>query len=340
MRVGVIGLGRMGRFYAQTIASLPPAATLAAVADQDPRVVAAVTSELGVEDAFTDPMAIIEQAGIDAVVIATPTSTHADLVIAAAHAGKPIFCEKPLALSLERTRAAHAAAEEAGVQLQVGFMRRFDPPHQQAKALIDAGRIGRPLIFRALNRDPSCPPVDFANPAFSGGLVVDMGVHDFDVARWFMSSEVERVSADGALLLCEELARVGDIDTAFINLRFANGMLGNIELTRDARYTFDIRSEVLGSEGAVMLGRGASEEVQLLTPPPPSGDSRPHFVRRFEHAYRAQIEHFIDCVQHQRQPLVGGGDALAAFEIAHAATLAWQRGAPVELSELRERAGV
>jgi scyllo-inositol 2-dehydrogenase (NAD+) len=347
MRVAVVGLGRMGRFYAQTIASgsLGPAIQLAAVADPDPVACAAVRRELGVPHVAAEPTTIFAQAEIDAVIIATPTSTHAELVVAAAQAGKAIFCEKPLALSLQQTQAALAAVQQAGVPLQVGFMRRFDPAYQQARALIDAGRIGRPLTFKAVGRDPSCPPLEYANPAHSGGLILDMGIHDFDLARWLMSSEVERVSAEGALLVCEQFSKVGDIDNAVINLRFANGTLGNVEISRNACYGYDVWTEVLGSEGAVVVGRstgaGANpNEVQLFTPAGDPDDETPHFVRRFGAAYRAQIEHFVDCVQRGRPPSVGGADALAAFEVGLAATRSWQTGRPVTVADVREPARI
>ena len=339
MKIAVVGLGRMGRFYAQTIAALGPNIQLAAVADPDPVARAAVAKELlpgpGVALATGEPGDIFTRGDIDAVIIATPTSTHAELVVAAAQTGKAIFCEKPLALSLEQTHAALAAVERAGVLLQIGFMRRFDPAYQQARALIDAGRIGRPITFKAVGRDPNCPPLEYANPAHSGGLVVDMGIHDFDLARWLMSSEVERVSAEGALCVCDHFASVGDIDNAVINLRFTSGALGNVEVSRNARYGYDVWTEVLGSEGTVVVGRTAgSGGIQVLLPAGDhQSDDTPHFVRRFGTAYRAEIEHFVECVQHQRPPSVGGADALAAFEIALAATRSWQTGQPVTVSE-------
>ena len=330
----------MGRFYAQLVASgsLGPDTQLAAVADPDPVARMAARTELGVPFAAAEPANIFARSEIDAVIIATPTSTHAELVVAAAQAGKAIFCEKPLALSLQQTQAALAAVQHAGVLLQVGFMRRFDPAYQQARALIDAGRIGRPITFKAVGRDPSCPPLDYANPAHSGGLVLDMGIHDFDLARWLMSSEVERVSAEGALLVCEDFATVGDIDNAVINLRFASGALGNVEVSRNARYGYDVWTEVLGSEGAVVVGRTAGAgAIQLLVPEGDQNDDTPHFVRRFGAAYRAQIEHFVECLRQDRRPSVGGADALAAFEIAVAATRSWQTGRPVAVSDVREQ---
>jgi inositol 2-dehydrogenase len=343
MQFAVIGLGRMGRFYAQTIAALGPAATLAAVVDPDPLARAAVQSQLGVPYAFAEADGVFNRTSkIDAVVIATPTSTHASLVIAAAQAGKAVFCEKPLALSLERTRAALAAVARANALLQVGFMRRFDPAYLEARALIDNGRIGRPVTFKAIGRDPTRPPLAYANPAQSGGLVLDMGIHDFDLARWLMSSEVERVSAEGALLVYDDLATVGDIDNAVINMRFESGALGNVEVSRTARYGYDVRTEILGSDGALLIGGLADDGqhgVLTLTPASaPRDDATPHFVKRFGAAYKAEIEHFMDCVTQDRQPAVGGADALAAFEIGLAATLAWQTGRSVALADVRAQA--
>lgn len=338
-RIAVVGLGRMGHFYAQILAAR---GDLYAVADPDPGARAAVQTELGVGRVFADADEALGLTQVDAVIVASPTSTHADVVIAAAGAGKAIFCEKPLALSLAETYAALAAVERAGVPLQVGFMRRFDPAYRQAYDTIRAGHIGRPVTFKGVGRDPSCPPLDYADPAHSGGLMVDMGIHDFDLARWLMASEVEHVSAEGALLACPQLEAVGDIDNAVINMRFANGALGNVDLSRNARYGYDVRTEVLGSDGAIIVG-GRSEPavggVQLLAPVAPTGDPTPFFVRRFAQAYGAQIDDFVDTVKHGRQPSVGGRDALAAFEIAHAATRSRQTNRPVALADLRSAVG-
>lgn len=342
-RFAVVGLGRMGRFYAQVLAAPGLRAELFAVADPDPRARAAVHAELGVSRAFDSAEAALALPEVDAVIIATVTSQHASVVIAAAEAGKAIFSEKPLALSLAETHAALTAVKRAGVPLQVGFMRRFDPAYRQAHEWIQAGRIGRPLIFKGVGRDPSCPPVDYANPANSGGLMVDMGIHDFDLARWLMSSEVERVSAEGTLMACTELESVGDIDNAVINLRFQSGAIGNVDLSRNARYGYDVRTEVLGSAGAVVVG-GLSDTagvgVQLLPRAAEPADPMPHFIRRFAAAYTAQIEEFGNCLEQGRQPSVGGLEALAAFEIAAAATLSGRTGQPVSVAELRSPASV
>ena len=264
-KIAVIGLGRMGSLYVQTIATRVPTAELYAVVDPDPEVRAEVQARFEVPRVSADADEVLALPELDAVVIATPTSTHGPLVVAAAAAGKAIFCEKPLALSLAETDAVLEAVERARVPLQVGFMRRFDVAYQRAKTLIDEGRIGRPVTFKSVGRDPFCPRVEFADPAKSGGLIVDMGIHDCDLARWLMADEVEHVSAEGALLVCHELATVGDIDNAVINLRFSSGALGNVELSRNAFYGYDIRTEVLGSEGAVTIGAYQQTPVLLLT---------------------------------------------------------------------------
>jgi scyllo-inositol 2-dehydrogenase (NAD+) len=331
VRVGVVGLGRMGHFYADTLASLGGSVTLAAVADPSAEARDAMRTSLGLDHAYAEAGDLLDH--VDAVVVATPTSAHAEVVLAAAALKKAIFCEKPLALTVAETRRVLAGVNAAHVLLQVGFMRRFDTAHVEAKQAIADGKIGRPLVFKSAGRDPGCPPVDFADPRHSGGLIIDMGIHDFDMARWLMGSEVERVSAEGSLLFCEELRRVGDIDNAIVNLRFASGALGNVEVSRTACYGYDIQLEVLGTEGAVRLGQTTARgnnEAAVLAAQPATTDSVPPFVRRFANAYRAQIVDFLRCVQEDRTPRATGEDALAAIQIAGAATLAASSGRPVE----------
>jgi scyllo-inositol 2-dehydrogenase (NAD+) len=330
MRIAVIGLGRMGRFYTETLAALAPRVELAAVAD--PSAAARATSAANVS-AYADFEAVLERRDIDAVVVASTTSSHPAVVMAAAEAGKAIFCEKPLALTVDDTRRALATVERNKALLQIGFMRRFDASHARARELIQAGAIGTPLAYRSIGRDPGCPPPGYANPALSGGLIIDMGIHDFDQAHWLMSSKVERVSAEGTQLVCEELGQVGDYDNAIVSLRFASGALGSIEVSRTAKYGYDIRAEILGSEGAVRLGDTpiGRDGVALLQPDSRIDDGTPPFIRRFAAAYRAQIEDFVECVLHDRTPRAGGAEALAAIEVAEAATRAARTGTPVEM---------
>jgi len=331
LKIGVIGLGRMGRLYARALAREVSGAELYAVAEPDALARAAVATDFGVPHVLADVSDLLGLPDLDAVVIATPTSTHSALVIAAAGANTPIFCEKPLALTLADTHAALDAVGRAGVPLQVGFMRRFDAAYSRAMALIAEGRIGRPTTFKSIGRDPFCPRPEYADPAHSGGLIVDMAIHDFDLARWLVGSEVERVSAEGATLVCDELKAVGDIDNAVINLRFASGAIGNVEVSRNAFYGYDIRTEVLGSEGAVTIGAHGYTPVLLLTRAGGQHDLMPYLMERFGDAYRAQLQHFVDCLRDGKPPSVGGADGLAALKIALAATQAQREGRAVEV---------
>jgi inositol 2-dehydrogenase len=339
LRIGVIGLGRMGQLYARALATQVAGVHLYAVADVDQQSWTRVADEFSVSHVFFDAHELIALPDLDAVLISTPTSTHYDLVIAAASAGKAIFCEKPLALTLEETHTALEAVKRAQVPLQVGFMRRFDAGYQKAKSLINGGLIGSPVIFKSLSRDPFCPRPEYAHPAQSGGLIFDMAIHDFDLARWLIGSEVERVTAEGALLVCKDLEAVGDIDNALINLRFMSGALGNVEVSRNAFYGYDIRTEVLGSEGAVMIGVNQHTPVVLFTRAGAQHDVTPYLMERFGDAYSAQLQHFVDCLNSGHSPSVGAADALAACEIGVAATRAYKSGRPVTLSELRLLSG-
>ena len=335
LKIGLIGFGRMGQLYARTLAAQTTGVQLSAVAESDQRLLATLEQEFSVPHVFTDAHELITLAELEAVVIATPTRTHAELVITAAQAGKAIFCEKPLALTLEETHTVLDTVAHAHVPLQVGFMRRFDSAYQRAKTFIAEGKIGRPVTFKSIGRDPFCPRKEYADPAQSGGLIIDMAIHDFDLARWLMGSEVERVSAEGTLLVCEQIREVGDIDNAVINMRFTNGALGNVEVSRNAFYGYDIRTEVLGSDGAVTIGAHQYTPVVLLTGSGAQHDVMPYLMERFGEAYRAQMQHFADCLRSGQHPSVSGTDALAALEIGVAATRAYQTGQPVMLSELR-----
>lgn len=332
VNVAVLGLGRMGRLYAETIATRVPTARLIAAADPDARARDAIAAEFDIARIVPDPRDLLAQRDIDAVIIATPTSTHQDLVVASARSGKAIFCEKPLALTLEATKQAIDAVQRAHVPLQIGFMRRFDTAHAKAHALIREGAIGQPTTFKAVGRDPFCPDPTYADPAKSGGLIIDMAIHDFDMARWLMGREVERVSAEGRLLVCHDLQAVRDIDNALINLRFAGGALGNVEVSRNAFYGYDIRTEVLGSEGALTIGAYQQTPMLLLNRAGAHHDVTPYLMERFGDAYRAQVQAFIDCLHQGTEPAVTGADGLAAFAIAAAATRSHQEERPVDVT--------
>jgi predicted dehydrogenase len=324
----------MGQIYANTLAATE-AAHLVAVATKDIAMQAAFLKDFDVPYVFEEANAAFALDAVEAVIIATPTNTHVELVVQAAAAGKAIFCEKPLALSLADTRRILQAVEEAGVLLQVGFMRRFDPAYIQVKEAIDAGKIGCPVTFKSVGRDPFCPPAAFADPAVSGGLIIDMGIHDMDLARWLMGVEVERVSAEGTVMVCDDLEAAGDFDNAVVNLRFTNGALGNVEISRNAFYGYDIRTEVLGSKAAVRVGAMEPVSRWLLSPNGREEVSGAYLTKRFGAAYDSQIRDFVACVHEDRAPLCTGEDALAAFEISLAATYSAEIGEPVRLDTVR-----
>src|SRR5580765_1671144 len=242
LRVGLIGLGRLGRVYARDLARLIPETQLTAVADTMPDVASRVAAEFGVPRSYVDPFALLDDPSVDAVVVVTPTHTHSEVVVAALDRGKPTFCEKPPALNLGEALAMQSAAARTGVPLQIGFMRRFDAGYAAAKRQIEDGAIGKVVVFKSSSRDPFPPSVEYANPRSSGGLIVDMGIHDVDLARWFMG-EVRTAHAIGGTLAYPELGAVGDIDNAVVTLQFEDGRLGVVDLTRNGIYGYDITTE-------------------------------------------------------------------------------------------------
>lgn len=332
IRIGLIGAGRMGQVLAHHLAVGIPGARFVAIADTNAENLREASARFGVEQVYADPSALLERADIDAVLIVTPTNTHASLVQEAAAAGKHIFSEKPLALSLSECDAAIAAAERAGVILQVGFMRHFDPAYVAAKEKIDAGVIGAPVLFKSIGRDPRRTSLEFAPRARSGGMIADMGIHDFDAARWLVGSEVARVYSEGACLVYPELKEVNDIDNALVSLKFANGAVGNVDLSRNAVYGYDIRTEVLGSRGSLQIGSLQQTPLLVLTTEGVTHDTVPYFMERFGTAYAAEIRDFVACIREERPPRVSGHDARVATAIAIAATQSLDTGVSVELN--------
>ncbi|MCL4297519.1 MAG: inositol 2-dehydrogenase [Anaerolineae bacterium] len=329
--VGVIGLGRMGQVYARHLATRVTQARIIAVADAMQERVQAFADEFGIAAWSTDYRDVLADQEIKAVFVISPTSTHREVVIAAAEAGKAIFCEKPVALTLADTDAMLAAIEKKGVMFQAGFMRRFDAGYVAAKKQIEAGAVGQPTTFKSIGRDPFCPDVAYADPHVSGGLILDMAIHDFDLGRWLMGAEVKRVYTEGGLLACPQLKAVGDIDNAVVNMLFQGGALGNVEVSRNAFYGYDIRTEVLGTDGCLQIGTYRQTPLLLLNRQGISHDMVPYLMERFGEAYLAQTLDFVERVLADRLPAVGGFDARAALEIALAATQSYAAARPVDL---------
>lgn len=334
IRMGLIGAGRMGKVFAHTLAFTVSEVDLVAVADVDPKTSEEVALRFGAKYHYTDYCQLLQRDDIDAVVIATPTSTHAQVIKDASAAGKHIFSEKPLGQTLEMCDEAMAAAKKAGIKLQLGFMRRFDAAYALAKQKIDEGAIGQPVVFHAISRDKGRTSLEFARRANSGGMIIDMGVHDFDLARWLMSSDVIRVQTEGDCLVYPELKDVGDIDNAVINLRFANNAVGNIDLSRNAIFGYDIRTEVLGSEGSLLIGTLQQTSTLVMTRHGITHDTIPGFMERFGDAYAAEIRDFVSCILEDHEPRVTAEDARKATAMGMAATLSLDEGRPVMVSEV------
>lgn len=323
----LFGAGRIGRLHAANIAAHPNA-RLAAVADTVPAAAEELAARYGtvvadVEEALGSP-------AIDAVLIATPTDTHAPLIEAAAAAGKAILCEKPIDLDIARAEAAVRAAEAAGVALAVGFNRRFDASFANLKARLDAGAIGAPEIVAIASRDPAPPPVSYIR--VSGGLFRDMMIHDLDMARWLLGEEPVEVHAMGSALVDPEIAQAGDIDTAVVTLRTASGRLAQISNSRRAAYGYDQRIECHGSKGMLRAENLRATTVELATSDGFVRDPVLHFfLERYGPAYRAELDAFIDAVAAGRPPAPTGTDGLAALRLADAAQKSLETGRPVKL---------
>ena len=332
LNVGLIGLGRLGRVYARDLATRIPCTRLAAVADTEGGAVKAVAEEFDVPRRSTDPADVFGDPSVDAVVIVTPTSTHRAMTDAAVASGKAIFCEKPLSIAMEEAMAMRRAVTDSGVFFQMGFMRRFDRGFAAAKRRLDDGTIGDAVVFKSTSRDPYRPSVEYADPRSSGGLIIDMGIHDFDLARWYMG-QVTEVQAVGGLLAYPELGAVGDIDNAIISLIFASGRLGVVDITRNGIYGYHIVAELLGTQGTLRVGYLRETPLMVMTRGAVTHDTVPYFMERFADAYTAQLENFAQNVLHDREPPITVDDGVEALRIAAAATTAQQSGTRVALSE-------
>jgi len=327
MTVGVIGLGRLGSLYAEYLAYQIPKAELVAVADADTERARKTAKELGIEPGYTDYRDLLEHDGLDAVVVTTPTGTHREIVVAAAGAGKIIFCEKPPSISLEEAAEMKEAVESNGVFFHMGFMRRFDPGYAAAREKIDNGEIGEPIVFKATSRDPFRPSLEYADPKMSGGLFLDMGIHDFDLARWFMG-EISEVYSIAGVLAYPEMESIGDVDNSMTNLVFESGKIGTVDLSRSGIYGYDIRTEILGTEGTLQIGYLRETPITVLKKEGVSHDTVPYFMERFEKAYIAQLKDFVEQAHSGNEPSVSIEDGELALVAGHAATGSYKEGVP------------
>jgi myo-inositol 2-dehydrogenase / D-chiro-inositol 1-dehydrogenase len=285
----------------------------------------------GAELAVTDSVKAIEHPSVDAVVIVTPTDTHAQLIEQAVNAGKAVWSEKPIALNLAETQRVVQLVRERKVPVQLGFMRRFDPGYARAKAKIEAGELGKLETFRALSRDTYPPSLEFL--LGRGGLFLDMSVHDLDLAR-FLVGEVEEVYSWGGVLIDQRFAQANDADTAVTLLKFKNGVLGVMETSRRSNWGYDIRTEVAGSVGKLVIEAPQKTPLLFAKDFASSFDHYENFPDRFEVGYRLELEAFFDALREGRAPGPGPEDALETLRLALAVTKSWREKRPVKVSEI------
>jgi myo-inositol 2-dehydrogenase/D-chiro-inositol 1-dehydrogenase len=334
IRVGVIGVGRIGKIHAYNLMIRVPGATVAAFAATKVSAARELAAALNVPTVVEDYTVLLRDPTIDAIAICSSTDTHAGLIVESAAAGKQIFCEKPIDYDLDRIDRALEAVAKAGVKLQVGFNRRFDPNFRAVRHAVSEGRIGDPHILRITSRDPVPPPISYIQ--VSGGIFFDMTIHDFDMARYLMGCEVEEVYVAGASLVDPRIAEAGDVDTAVITLRFANGAIGSIDNSRQAVYGYDQRVEVFGSGGMAAV-TNCTPDTLTLSNSESVQSAKPlyFFLERYAESYIAEMQAFIASVRQDTPPLVGGDDGRMAVVIGMAAWKSYREQRPVKLSEIR-----
>jgi myo-inositol 2-dehydrogenase/D-chiro-inositol 1-dehydrogenase len=330
LRFGLLGAGRIGRVHARAIRN-DPDAELVAVADAVPAAAEAISREHGPR---VDTVEGIEAASnIDAVVICTPTDTHADLIERFARAGKAVFCEKPIDLSVPRVRDCLKVVEDTGAALMVGFNRRFDPDFMAVKATVDRGDVGEVEMVTISSRDPGAPPLDYIRR--SGGIFRDMTIHDFDMARWLLGEEPETVTAMASVLTDPAVGEAGDYDSVNVILRTASGRQAAITNSRRATYGYDQRIEVLGSEGAVSAENMREANIEVANA---RGFTRPpllnFFMTRYTQAYAGEIAAFVRAVTAGGALPTTGEDGLRALVLADAALRSVEEGRAVKVSEI------
>jgi myo-inositol 2-dehydrogenase/D-chiro-inositol 1-dehydrogenase len=332
INIGVAGLGRIGKIHLKNLCRNFSEIEVIAVMDVLDES-KAIADEFNVPNFVKDYDELLAVPEIDAVVICSPTDTHADYVVKAAKAGKQIFCEKPLDLSLGRVKEVLDVVEKSGVNLMLGFNRRFDPEFKKIKQLVSNNAIGDPQIVKITSRDPGPPPVSYIK--VSGGMFLDMTIHDFDMARYISGKQVKEVFAKGAVMVDPEIGKAGDIDTAIITLTFEDGTLAVIDNCRKAVYGYDQRLEVFGSKGMAQAENNFPNNHKLFTEKGVSGDLPLHFfLERYDSSYNQEIREFIDALVSGGKMPVDGNDGLLSIAIGLAAKKSVEEERPVKMEEI------
>jgi len=330
-KIGILGAGRIGKLHAENIVKHLPQFSLIGIAD--PFIDKDWAHQLGIAKIETDTYALLQVEALDAILIASPSSLHTEHVIAASQAGKAIFCEKPLGLTVAEIEKVMAVTTQNHSLLQVGFNRRFDPTFAKLQKQVQAGDIGTPHLVKITSRDPACPSKEYCR--HSGGIFMDMAIHDFDIARFLTGSDVTEVYAAGAVLINQDIAEFDDVDTAIIYLRFKNGALGVIDNSRQAVYGYDQRIEVFGAEGSLQASNVTEHGVVHLTK---SGTRHANplyfFLERYQAAYLAEMQAFYTAWNDNQPSPVSANDGLQALRIATAAKQSLQMNQPFLMSKI------
>lgn len=333
LNIGIIGAGRIGKVHMQSITYNVPTAKVLGITDVFKDGLQELADKYGIEKVYADYKEMLADKDIDAVLVCSSTDTHADISIEAAKAGKHVFCEKPVDLTPEKVQAVIDAVAKAGVKLQVGFNRRFDHNFAHVRSLINEGKVGNLELIKITSRDPEPPPAEYA--AVSGGMFLDMTIHDFDMARFLADSDVTEVYASATCLVDPAIGEAGDVDTAIINLKFENGALGVIDNSRRAAYGYDQRIEVFGSKGAAMAANDTPTNVTVMNADGVTTDKPLYFfLERYMQSFRDEMVQFVDAVLNDKETPTTGVDGLNSILVALAAKKSVKEGRPVKISEI------
>ena len=337
LRIGIIGAGRIGRVHAESLAFRIPEAAPSAIADINGDAAQEVAERCGIPRVATDSREILNDPAIDAVLICSPTETHANLIVGAARAGKHVFCEKPIDHSLSNIDRALQEVKRSGVKLQVGFNRRFDANFVRVHDAIMQGEIGTPHLMHIVSRDPGPPPLSYIKT--SGGIFLDMTIHDFDMARFLVGDEVDSIYATGGVRVDPEIGKAGDLDTAVIVLQFKNGVIGTIDNSRKAAYGYDQRVEILGSKGAIATENCYPNQAILSTAAAIQRDLPLNFfMERYTDSFITELRAFVQAVVLDQPVPVNGIDGRVAVVMALAARKSYDERRPVQLEDVPQMA--
>jgi myo-inositol 2-dehydrogenase/D-chiro-inositol 1-dehydrogenase len=333
LRIGIIGSGRIGKVHAESLAFRISEALPVAIADVHVEAAQEVAQRCGIPRVVHDPREILDDPNVDAVLICSPTETHANLIVEAARTGKHIFCEKPIDHSLTKIDVALQEVKRSGVKLQVGFNRRFDANFARVRSAVTQGEIGTPHLIHIISRDPGPPPISYIKT--SGGIFLDMTIHDFDMARFLVGDEIESIYATGSVRVDPEIGRAGDLDTVLIVLQFKNGVIGTIDNSRKAAYGYDQRVEVFGSKGSIATGNCYPNQAILSTGTAIQRDLPLNFfMDRYTESFVSEMKAFVQAVLQNKPVAVDGRDGRVAVVMGMAARKSCDERRPVHLKEV------